>query len=93
MTTTPKFVGLNTCFPRTRSTNLLAIVTADAAAAIAGESVRSSRHSERPEISALRGSNRGTPASRPHTAWAASALASVTPIRAGPISKPSAATP
>jgi hypothetical protein len=48
------------CLPFTRRTNLLAMVTAAVAIAIDSELVRRSRQSDRPEISALRGSNAGS---------------------------------
>src|SRR5262249_26198464 len=66
----PKFVGLKTCLPRTRSTNLLPIASTAALAARAGEGVRRSRQRETPEMSALLGSKRERPAARPNTYWA-----------------------
>ena len=56
MATKPKLVGLKRCLPRKRSTNLLAMVRIAAATASAGALVRSRRQTDRPEISALRGS-------------------------------------
>src|SRR5437870_1928428 len=53
--TMAKFVGLNKCLPFTRTTNLLAIAIAGAATASASEFVRNSRHSDSPDIHALRG--------------------------------------
>lgn len=60
MNTSPKFVGLNTCFPFHRIRNLLAIVTTAATTARRAEFVRKRRQSERPEMSALLGSNSGS---------------------------------
>src|SRR4051812_36836978 len=60
----PKLVGLKTCLPRTRRTNLPAMVTTAASAARAQELVRSSRQRESPEIRALRGSKAGSRQSR-----------------------------
>jgi hypothetical protein len=65
--TTPRFVGLNRCLPLIRITNLLAMVTMAAAMARRREFVRRSRHSESPEMRALRGSNAGRRQSRVHT--------------------------
>ncbi len=55
-----KFVGLNTCLPFTRIRNLLTTASTAASTARSSEFVRKSRHSERPEIQALRGSKRGS---------------------------------
>jgi hypothetical protein len=51
--TIPKFVGLKTCFPRTRTANLLTIARVAATAATSGDPVRNSKHSESAEITAL----------------------------------------
>lgn len=53
MATRPPFVGLKTCLPRKRMTNLLPMVMTAASIASRVSFVRSSRQSERPEISAL----------------------------------------
>jgi hypothetical protein len=47
-------VGLKTCLPRTLIRNLLAIATTAARQAMAWTFVRNSRHSDSPEIRALR---------------------------------------
>jgi hypothetical protein len=59
ITTIPKFVGLNRCWPSMRITNLLATVTTAATTASSKELVRSSRHKDSPEMRALRGSKAG----------------------------------
>src|SRR5436190_6192143 len=58
--TMPKLVGLKMCLPFQRRVNLLAMVTNAVAAARSKELVRSKRQRERPEMSALLGSNAGT---------------------------------
>src|SRR5947208_12502567 len=55
--TSAMLVGLNRCLPRTRSTNLLPIAIVAAAAATQRSFVRRSRHNDRAEINALRGSH------------------------------------
>ena len=81
--TSAKFVGLKTCLPRTRSVNLLAMAITAASTARSGDPVRSSRHSESPEMSALRGSKRSRPATRSHASWVASTLAMIATAFAG----------
>ena len=72
---------------------LAAMAMMAAASASAAELVRSSRHSESPEISALLGSNRGRLHSRVQTYWVDSAVARMAMARPGPISKSSPNTP
>ena len=70
--TRAKLVGLKTCLPRTRRTNLLRDGDdRGERRASSGESVRSSRQSERPEIRALRASKAGSRQSRVQRAWTA----------------------
>jgi hypothetical protein len=89
----PKLVGLKTCLPRTRSTNLLPTARTAALAASAGELVRRSRQRERPEMRALRGSNRGRPTAFPKTYWAPRQTASSRMTRPGPTPKSMPKTP
>jgi hypothetical protein len=91
--TRPKFVGLNTCFRRHCSANLLAIATVAAAMATSGSLARHSRQSESPEMSALLGSNAGSPQTRPHTYCVASAVPRMAMARSGPTSKSSHTMP
>lgn len=58
VTAMPTLVGLKTCFAPTRMANLLAMVMTAAYAAMNGDSVRSSRHSESAEMRALLKSTR-----------------------------------
>src|SRR5262249_2628569 len=60
----PRFVGLKTCLPLKRKTNLLPTARTAAAAAIRRDSERRRRQSESAEISALFGAKRGSPAAR-----------------------------
>src|SRR5258708_1109997 len=63
MSTRAKLVGLNTCLPLQRSRNLLRIAAAAAASARAAELLRNNKHSDKPEIGALLGSNPDSPQS------------------------------
>lgn len=91
--TIPKFVGLNTCFPLKRSTNLLAIATAAAAAVMTSEFVLSSRQRERPEMSGLRGSKAASPQARVQTYCVSSAVPTAAATCAAVISKSSPSRP
>ena len=93
MATIPKFVGLKRCFPLKRMTNLLAMVMTAVAIASQTSFVRSSRHNDRPEMSALRTSNAGSFHTRVHTYCVSSADVSSTAARAGAISKSSSSMP
>src|SRR5207247_8328864 len=61
ITTRPTFVGLKTCLRRQRNANLLAIAAIAVATARSGSLVRQRRQSESPEMSALFGSQDGSP--------------------------------
>ena len=76
-----------------RSTNLLAIVAAAAPIAISGELVRSRRQSDRPEMSALRGSNAGNRQTRVQMYCVNSAAPTIATACAPPISKSSRSKP
>ena len=91
--TRPKLVGLKTCLPSHRTTNLLAMATAAVRTASSATSVRSSRQSERPEISALLGSNAGSRQMRVHAYWLVSAEPRTRAARPGLTSNPSDAVP
>lgn len=92
-TTMPKFVGLKRCLCFTRRTNLLPTVRTAARTARSAEPVRSSRQSERPEMSALLGSDRGRPARRVPASWVRSAEPRRSAARPGVISKSSPRKP
>lgn len=91
--TIPKFVGLNTCLPLKRSTNLLAIAIAAATPAMISEFVRSSRQRDRPEMRGLRGSKAASPEARVHTYWMSSAVPAMAATCAPVISKSSLSSP
>jgi hypothetical protein len=93
MKTIPKFVGLNRCLSLMRMTNLLAIVMTAARTARPVEFVRSSRHRERPEIKALRGSKAGNFQIRVQAYWVRSATPSSSAARPPVISKSSQTVP
>ena len=90
--TIAKFVGLKMCFPRQRMTNLLPTAIAAPARTNRNELLRSKRQSERPEIAALRGSNR-TLQIREQSAWVVIAITRIAAHRTAVVSKSSAVRP
>ena len=93
MTTSPKLVGLNTCLPRARIKNLLAMVITAATTASPTEPARSSRHRDNAEINGLRGSKRGSRHSLVQTHWVISAAARIAAALPRRRSKSSPRTP
>jgi hypothetical protein len=91
--TSPKLVGLNRCLPRTRRRNLLAMVKTVVRIAMVALFVRSNKHSDRPEISALRGSKTASFRARVQAYCARSAPARISAARGALISKSSHTTP
>ena len=87
-------VGLKTCLPPTRSRNFEPTASAAPAAAHARSSVRSSRHSDSAEISALFAPDHpGVPVRQSPRRCTTSALAMVTAACAAAMSKSSCQTP
>jgi len=91
--TNARFVGLKTCFPLERTTNLLPTATIAATAANHGAPVRSSRHKDRDEMSALFHSTRKRPTACEAAACVRRAAAIVTTTWVIPISKSSPIRP
>jgi hypothetical protein len=90
--TMPPLVGLKTCLPRMRIKNLLAIVMTAPRHASATAFVRSNRHRDRPEMSALRdveANGAGDPLSRSQIFCVPSAVARRSAARAGVMSNSS----
>jgi hypothetical protein len=75
MATSAKLVGLKTCLPPTRRTNLLAMAMAAVTTTRPREPARSKRQSESPEIRALLGSKVGRPERRVAASWTSRTVA------------------
>jgi hypothetical protein len=91
--TMAKQVGLKTCLPPRRSTNLLAIASAAATSARRRSFVRRSSESESAEMRALVGSKRGSLHQRLHASCVANAAATIATVRAAATSKSRANPP
>ena len=91
--TKPKLVGFQMCRPPVRSRNLLAMVTVAPSTATHQLPVRSKRQSDKPEIKALRGSNRGRRHRRVHSHWHVNAVPSSKTTRPASTSKSRASPP